>query len=92
LAARPAAPGGGPDRRAIENYRSRLTERGIVRFELQALETDKDLIRALARKLTEEGRAAGNLGRAVQQAVSGEPSKPGGILSALRRSSESILI
>jgi hypothetical protein len=37
-------------KRAIENYRSRLTKRGIVRFEIQALESDRDLIRALARK------------------------------------------
>ncbi|WP_035696680.1 hypothetical protein [Bradyrhizobium liaoningense] len=73
-------------KRAIENYRSRLTKRGIVRFELQALETDRDLIRTLARKLTDEGPEAGHLRRAVQQAVSGEPPKPGGILSALRRS------
>ncbi|MCK1699925.1 hypothetical protein IVA86_00330 [Bradyrhizobium sp. 146] len=73
-------------KRAIENYRSRLTKRGIVRFELQALETDRDLIRTLARKLTEEGPEAGHLRRAVQQAVSGESPKPGGILTALRRS------
>ena len=31
---------------------------GIVRFELQAIEVDKTLIRALARKLTEEGPGA----------------------------------
>nr|WP_249795300.1 hypothetical protein [Bradyrhizobium sp. NBAIM08] len=63
-----------------------MTKRGIVRFELQALETDRDLIRTLARKLTEEGPEAGDLRRTVQQAVSGEPPKAGGILSALRRS------
>ena len=73
-------------KRAIENYRSRLTKRGIVRFELQALETDRDLIRVLARKLSEEGPEAGNLRRTVQQAISGEPPKLGGILNALRRS------
>ncbi|MFQ3453211.1 hypothetical protein PMN64_07810 [Bradyrhizobium sp. UFLA01-814] len=73
-------------KRAIENYRSRLTKRGIVRFELQALETDRELIRGLARKLSEEGPEAGNLRRTVQQAVSGEPPKAGGILNALRRS------
>lgn len=78
--------GNSAQKRAIENYRSRLTERGIVRFELQALETDRDLIRTLARKLTEEGPGAGNLRRTIQQAVSGEPPKPGGILGALRRS------
>ena len=73
-------------KRAIENYRCRLTKRGVVRFELQALQTDRDLIRTLARKLTEEGPAARQLRRTVQQAVSGEPPKPGGILTALRRS------
>lgn len=78
--------GNSAQKRAIQNYRSRLTERGIVRFELQALEIDKDLIRTLARKLTEEGPDAGHLRRTIQQAVSGEPPKPGGILGALRRS------
>jgi len=73
-------------KRAIENYRSRLTERGIIRFELQALEADRDLIRTLARKLIEEGSEAEHIRRTVQEAVSGEPSKPGGILTALRRS------
>lgn len=73
-------------KRATENYRSRLTTRGIVRFELQAFETDRDLIRTLARKLTEEGPEARQLRRTVQQAVSGKPPKRGGILTALRRS------
>lgn len=59
--------------RAIQNYRSRLTKRGIVRFELQALETDRELIRELARKLSLGGPEAGSLRRTVQQAVSGEP-------------------
>jgi hypothetical protein len=78
--------GNSAQKRAIENYRSRLTERGIVRFELQALESDRDLIRALARKLTEEGPDASHLRRTIQQAVSGGPAKLGGILGALRRS------
>jgi hypothetical protein len=73
-------------KRAIENYRSRLTKRGIIRFEIQALERDRDLIRALARKLTEEGQIAGQLRRVVQQAVAGGSPNTGGILAALRRS------
>jgi hypothetical protein len=73
-------------KRALENYRSRLIERGIVRFELQALQTNRDLIRTLARKLTEDSPDAGPLRRAIQQAVSGEPPKSGGILGALRSS------
>jgi hypothetical protein len=73
-------------KRAIENYRSRLTERGIARFEIQALEGDRDLLRSLARKLTEDGPEAGQLRRIIQQAVAGEPPKAGGILAVLRRS------
>lgn len=72
--------------RAIRHYRSRLTGRGIVRFELQAFEADRDLIRALARKLVEEGPDAGRIRRTVEQVVSGEARKPGGIVAALRRS------
>jgi hypothetical protein len=76
----------GAQRRAIENYRSRLTERGIARFEIQALDTDRALLRSLARKLTQDGPEAGQLRRTLRQAVTGEPPKPGGILAALRRS------
>src|SRR5215470_12985490 len=76
----------GAQKKAITNYRSRQTGRGIVRFELQALEADRDLLRALARKLVEEGPDAGQIRQTMQQAVAGEPRKPGGILAALRRS------
>lgn len=73
-------------KRAMENYRARLSERGVVRFELQALESDRELIRTLARKLTGKGPEAGELRRTVQQAMEGESPKTGGIVAALRRS------
>jgi hypothetical protein len=73
-------------KRAIETYRSRLTERGIVRFELQARKADRELIRKLVRKLIEEGPEAGRIRRALHLAVSGESRRQGGILAALRRS------
>jgi hypothetical protein len=73
-------------RRAIENYRSRLTERGVVRFELQALETDRGLLRALARKLIANGPEARRIRRAMQETLAVEPPKTGGVLAALRRS------
>jgi hypothetical protein len=78
--------GNSAQKRAIENYRSRLTERGIARFEIQALDADRDLLRSLARKLTEDGPEAGQLRRTIRQAVAGEPPKAGGILATLRRS------
>ena len=70
-------------KRAIENYRSRLAERGIVRFELQALRSDRDLIRTLARKLADEGPEAGKIRRTVRQAIAAEPPRKGGIVTAL---------
>ena len=72
-------------KKAIESHRSRLAARGIVRFEIQALEADRELVRALARKLADGGAEARELRRAVRQAVAGPPST-GGILAALRRS------
>ena len=74
----------GAQKRAIENYRSRLIKRGIVRFELQALTADRDLIRKLARTLMEDGAEAERLRRMVEQALSGESPQAGGILTALR--------
>lgn len=73
-------------KRAIENYRARLTQRGFKRFEVLALESDRDLIRSLARQLAEEGPEAEQARQTVRAIVSGEPSKSSGILSALRRS------
>lgn len=78
--------GNSAQQRALKNYRARLTERGMARFEVQGLDADRDLIRAVARKLTEDGAEAGQLRRTMQQAVSGEPPRRGGILAALRRS------
>jgi hypothetical protein len=72
--------------RATRNYRARLSQRGFTRFEIMALETDRDLFRSLARRLAEEGPDAEQVRAAVKSVVTNEPSKPGSILSALRRS------
>lgn len=73
-------------RRAIRNYRSRLSERGLVRFEVLGRNADRDLIRSLARRLAEDGPEASRLRAAVSQTIAGEPPQKGGILAALRRS------
>ncbi|MER8705097.1 hypothetical protein NKH49_05885 [Mesorhizobium sp. M1088] len=73
-------------KRAIQNYRSRLSERGLTRFEVLGRDVDRDLIRSLARRLAEEGPDASRLRAAVSQTIAGEPPKKGGILAALRRS------
>ena len=78
--------GNAAQKRAIQNYRARLTQRGFTRFEIMALESDRDLIRSLARRLADEGPEADQVRAAVKTAVTGEAPKSGGILAALRRS------
>src|SRR5437870_10143792 len=73
-------------KRAIANYRHRLSERGMARFEVLGLDADRDLIRSLARRLAEEGPEAARLRAAVSQSMSGQPPRKGGVLEALRRS------
>lgn len=72
-----------PQRRAIDNYRNRLTERGMARFEVIGRDDDRELIRSVAKRLAEGGADADRLRAAVNQAMSGEPPRKGGILQAL---------
>ena len=72
-----------PQRKAIDNYRSRLSERGMARFEVIGRDNDRELIRAVARRLAEGGADADRLRAAVNQTISGEPPQKGGILRAL---------
>jgi hypothetical protein len=72
--------------RAIQNYRTRLSERGLVRFEVLGRDVDRDLIRSLARRLAEDSPEASKLRVVVSQTISGNPPTKGGILAALRRS------
>jgi len=77
---------GSSQKRAIQNYRTRLSERGLSRFEVLGRAVDRDLIRSLARRLAEDGPEASRLRAAVSQTMAGEPPKKGGIVAALRRS------
>lgn len=72
--------------RALENYRRRLNERGLARFEVLGLDTDRVLIRSLARALSEGGPEAVLIRARVRQTIEGEAPVRGGILRALRRS------
>lgn len=73
-------------KRAIQNYRSRLGERGLARFEVLGRDADRDLIRSFARRLSEDTPEASELRAVVTKSIAGGPPKPGGILAALRRS------
>ena len=72
--------------RAIHNYRKRLNERGMARFEVLGRDVDRDLIRSLARRLAEDSPDSVRIRAAVRRTISGEPAAKGGILRALRRS------
>lgn len=73
-------------KRAVQNYRNRLGKQGLARFEVLGRESDKALIRSLARQLSESSPEAERLRASVSQELSGEPPKRGGIVAALRRS------
>ena len=75
-----------PQKRALTNYRRRLGEQGIARFEVLGLEADRALIRSLAKRMAERDTEAGRLRRAVSQALGSNDADTGGIVAALRRS------
>lgn len=73
-------------KRALRNYRNRLSRRGMARFEVLGLDADRELIRSLAKRLAENDSEARRIRAAVSRRIAGEPPKKGGILNALRRS------
>jgi hypothetical protein len=75
-------------KRAVQNYRASLAERGLTRFEVVARETDRDLIKALAKRLVENGPEAESIRKAAGEARPENIYTPkrGGILEALRNS------
>ncbi len=77
---------GSSQKRALQNYRTRLSERGLSRFEVLGRNADRDLIRSLARRPAEDGPDASRLRAAVSRTIEGQPPKKGGIVAALRRS------
>ena len=75
-----------PQKRALNNYRKRLSQRGMARFEVLGLDGDRDLIRSLAKRLAGDGSDSARIRATVRRTISGEPPQKGGILNALRRS------
>lgn len=73
-------------RRAVENDRRRLREQGLDRFEVRGLESDKALLRAVAKRLARNDEAGARLRADIQAQVSPSGDQRGGILRALRRS------
>jgi hypothetical protein len=75
-----------PQKRALSRYRERLSQRGMARFEVLGLGADRELIRSLAKRLAGSDPGSAHIRATVRMTLSGEESKKGGILQALRRS------
>ena len=75
-----------PQKRALKNYRKRLSQQGMARFEVLGRDADRELIRSLARRLAGDGPDSKRIRATVRLTISEERPKKGGILNALRRS------
>ena len=75
-----------PQKRALKRYRKRLNQQGLARFEVLGLDADRELIRSLARRLAGDDPDSARIRATLRLTISGEQSKKGGILNALRRS------
>jgi chorismate mutase len=72
--------------RALKNFRERLSRRGMARFEVLALDQDRELIRSLARRLAANGAEAAEIRASLHRGMAAEKRQKGGVLAALRRS------
>jgi hypothetical protein len=71
--------------RALTNYRKRLRKRGMARFEVLGLDSDRELVRAFARRLAENDAGAAEIRVSVGEKVAPDTRTKGGIYEALRR-------
>jgi len=77
---------GPAQKKAVGAYRERLARRGVARFEVLGRETDRELIRSVAKRLVSEGPEASALRDAIRRSMGEKPAKKGSVLAALRRS------
>lgn len=73
-------------KKALRNYRQRLESRGMARFEVLGRDHDRELIRAVARRLSRDDPDARRIRATLKRTLAGETPPQGGILAALRRS------
>jgi hypothetical protein len=65
---------------------ARPQQRGVARFEVLGLETDRQLIRSLAKRLAAGGPNATRIRDMLRRSMSNRAPQKGGIFMALRRS------
>lgn len=73
-------------KRAVRNYRANLAERGLSRFEVVGRNVDRELVRAFAKQLAENGPQAAMVREAMSASVEKYAPKKGGIWETLRNS------
>ena len=73
-------------KRAVENHRRRMRERGLARYEVRGLEKDKGLVREFAKRLAANDAEAERLREAVTKTPADWPRTGKDIWDALRRS------
>jgi hypothetical protein len=73
-------------KRAVKTYRAHLAERGLVRFEVIAREGDRELVRALAKKLSEGAPETAQIRAAFSEPNEKYVPKKGGIVEELLKS------
>jgi hypothetical protein len=73
-------------KRALRNYRQRLSLQGLARFEVLGSDLDRDLIRSLAKRLARNDSEAARLRMELRRSLTDESPTRGGILAALRAS------
>jgi len=56
-------------KRALSNYRKRLKQRGMARFEVLGLDADRELIRSVARRLADNGPESARIRATVRRTV-----------------------
>ena len=66
-----------PQKRALNNYRKRLNQRGMARFEVLGLDGDRDLIRSLAKRLAGDDPDSARIRATVRRTISGSSRKRG---------------
>lgn len=73
-------------RRATRNYRTRLTERGLARFEVLAPAEDRELLRDLASRLAQGGAEAERVRQSLRSAGTLKPRTGQMLIDAIRNS------
>ena len=72
--------------KALQTYRQKIEQRGLVRFEVMAPESDRSILREVAISLTRGGANADKIRGTLRDVLSDENETRGSIYLALRRS------